>query len=112
MPGARYGWPKYFLHSNGIPTSIMGLYQLVRPMVAIVDGIVGMEGDGCHSSVRQSRTASWPRALTRSPLIASCARLMGFDPQKVGYLWLAGWAGVGQVDRVETRGAAVEQLQR
>jgi len=37
---------------------------------------------------------------------------MGFDPQKVGYLWLAGWAGVGQVDRVETCGGSVEQLRR
>jgi uncharacterized protein (DUF362 family) len=111
LPGARYGWPKNFLHINGIPTSIMGLYQLVRPMVAIVDGIVGMEGDGplFGTAVPHGVLAAGADPVA---VDSTCARLMGFDPQKVGYLWLAGWAGVGQVDRVETRGGSVGQLQR
>ncbi|MCX6032324.1 MAG: DUF362 domain-containing protein [Chloroflexi bacterium] len=111
VPGARYGWPKNMLHVNSIPASIVGLYQLVRPMVAIVDGIVGMEGDGplFGTGVPHGVLAAGADPVA---VDSTCARLMGFDPQKVGYLWLAGWAGVGQVERVETRGGSVEQLRR
>ena len=83
----------------------------MRPVVAIVDGIVGIEGDGplFGTGVPHGVLAAGADPVA---VDSTCARLMGFDPQKVGYLWLAGWAGVGQVDRVETRGATVAQLQR
>ena len=111
VPGAHYGWPKNLLHVNRIESSILGLYELVRPMVAVVDGIVGMEGDGplFGAAVPHGVLAAGADPVA---VDSTCARLMGFDPQKVGYLWLAGWAGVGQVDRVETRGGSVEQLRR
>ena len=46
MPGVYYGWPKNVLHYAGIPGSILDINAAVRPHLAIVDGIVGMEGDG------------------------------------------------------------------
>ena len=46
MPGVCYGWPKNVLHHAGIPQSILDINAAVRPHLAIVDGIVGMEGDG------------------------------------------------------------------
>ena len=46
MPGVCYGWPKNVLHHAGIPESILDIAATVRPHLAIVDGIVGMEGDG------------------------------------------------------------------
>ena len=46
MPGIVYGWPKNVLHVHGIPESILDINATVRPHFAIVDGIVGMEGDG------------------------------------------------------------------
>ena len=46
MPGVAYGWPKNVLHHAGIPGSILDINAAVKPALAIVDGIVGMEGDG------------------------------------------------------------------
>ena len=46
VPGAVYGWPKNLLHQHGIDDSIVDLVATVRPGLTIVDGIVGMEGDG------------------------------------------------------------------
>ena len=46
MPGVFYGWPKNVLHHAGIPGSILDINAAVRPHLAIVDGIIGMEGDG------------------------------------------------------------------
>ena len=41
-----YGWPKNELHWRGIENSIVDIAATRTPDLAIVDGIVGMEGDG------------------------------------------------------------------
>ena len=46
VPGAVYGWPKNLLHFRGIEQSIIDLTATIKPHLAIVDGIVAMEGDG------------------------------------------------------------------
>src|SRR5262249_4414443 len=46
LPGICYGWPKNELHWRGIPQSIIDIALTNTPHLAIVDGIVGMEGDG------------------------------------------------------------------
>jgi uncharacterized protein (DUF362 family) len=111
VPGARYGWPKNILHINGIPLSVMGLYQIVRPIVAVVDGIVGMEGDG---PLFGKPVMHGLLAVGADPLAvdATCAGLMGFSPDDVDHLNLGKWAGVGQVEAIEVRGAEPEDLQR
>src|SRR5207247_11012475 len=46
VPGAVYGWPKNLLHVRGIEQSIIDLTAAIKPQLTIVDGVVGMEGDG------------------------------------------------------------------
>ena len=46
MPGIYYGWPKNVLHHAGIENSILDINATLKPHFAIVDGIVGMQGDG------------------------------------------------------------------
>ena len=47
IPGSVYGWPKNALHWAGIHGSIFDINSsLPIPQFAIVDGIVGMEGNG------------------------------------------------------------------
>ena len=46
LPGICYGWPKNELHWRGIQNSIVDIALTRTPDLAIVDGIVGMEGDG------------------------------------------------------------------
>jgi uncharacterized protein (DUF362 family) len=111
VPGTRYGWPKNILHFNGITPSILGLYQTVRPMVSVVDGIVGMEGDG---PLFGAAVAHGLLAVGRDPVAvdATCARLMGFPWQDIPHLAAAGWTGVGQTTRIETRGASAQLIRR
>ena len=72
MPGSFYGWPKNVLHYAGLQEAILDIDATVRPQLAIVDGIVGMEGDGpimgdarsrrgCSSSERICRRSTPPR---------------------------------------------------
>lgn len=85
MPGIYYGWPKNVLHWAGIPQCILDLTATVRPHFAIVDGIVGMEGDGpIMGTPKAAGVLVMGRNLTA--VDATCARIMGIDPYKVSYL--------------------------
>jgi uncharacterized protein (DUF362 family) len=85
MPGIYYGWPKNVLHHAGIPQSILDIAATVRPHLAIVDGIIGMEGDG--PIMGTPKTAGVLVMGTNLPAVdATCARLMGIEPWHVTYL--------------------------
>jgi uncharacterized protein (DUF362 family) len=111
VPGCRYGWPKNMLHTNGLPLSVLGVYQTCPRVVAVVDGIVGMEGDGplFGEPVLHGLLAAGADPVA---VDATCCRLMGIPPMEIGHLLLADWAGVGQISKIELRGAAPKSLQR
>ncbi len=85
MPGIIYGWPKNVLHHAGIDQCILDIAATVKPHFAIVDGIVGMEGDGpIMGTPKEAGVLVMGRNLTA--VDATCARIMGIDPFRVKYL--------------------------
>src|SRR5262249_39612723 len=107
MPGICYGWPKNVLHYAGIGRSIVDINAAVRPHLAIVDGIVGMEGDG--PIMGTPRNAGVIVMGTNLPAVdATAARLMGFDPFRIEYLRHAsGRLGPIQERHIEQRGETI-----
>ncbi|MEQ1868457.1 MAG: DUF362 domain-containing protein [Vicinamibacterales bacterium] len=104
VPGAVYGWPKNLLHVHGIEQSIVDLTATIRPALSIVDGIVGMEGDG--PIMGRPRPVGVIAMGTDLPAVdATCARLIGLDPDKMPYLKVAS-EFIGNIDerRIEQRG--------
>lgn len=107
MPGVYYGWPKNVLHHNGIPESILDINATVRPHLAIVDGIIGMEGDGpIMGSAKQAGVLVMG---TNLPAVdATATRLMGIDPWRIPYLAAAsGRLGPIAERHVEQRGESI-----
>ena len=92
MPGIYYGWPKNVLHHAGIENSILDINATLKPHFAIVDGIVGMQGDGpIMGDPKQVGVLVMGRNL--AAVDATCCRIMGIDPFKVSYLERAdNWA--------------------
>ncbi len=90
VPGAIYGWPKNVLHWAGIHESILDINStLPIPQFAIVDGIVGMEGDG----PLQGEPKYCGALILGDDLVAvdaTAARLMQIEPTKITYLERAG----------------------
>ena len=111
VPGAVYGWPKNILHFRGIENSILDLVATVRPRLSIVDGIVGMEGDG---PIMGTARHVGVIAMGTDPVAvdATCARLIGFDPARIDYL-SKGSEFLGNIDegRIEHRGERLERYQ-
>ncbi len=88
LPGIKYGWPKNVLHHAGIPQTVFDINASLPKTVAVVDGIVCMEGDGpILGSPKPLGLLAVGTNLTA--VDATCARIMGLDPARVSYLKLA-----------------------
>jgi uncharacterized protein (DUF362 family) len=85
LPGEFYGWPKNIIHTAGINNTVFDINSTLHPHFAIVDGIVGMEGDGpIMGTAKKAGILAMGRNL---PAVdATCARLMGINPYKIRYL--------------------------
>ena len=111
VPGSVYGWPKNELHQIGIPQSIVELSRIFHNSFGIVDGIVGMEGNGpIQGTPKPAGVLVMGRNL---PAVdATCCRIMGIDPAKVEYLRLASEADLGKVEEsaIEQRGEKIADV--
>ena len=85
VPGGCYGWPKNVLHWAGIDNSVLDINATVRPDFAIVDGIVGMEGNG---PIQGMPKPCGVLILGDDPVAvdATGARVMGLLPEKIRYI--------------------------
>ena len=114
VPGIKYGWPKNTLHIQGIPAFLAELADsLPTRACAVVDGIVGLEGDG---PIFGNAVPSGALIVGTDLLAvdATCARLMGLEPKQIDYLDFAAWAGIGMIDesKIEIVGEPLARLRR
>lgn len=108
VPGNCYGWPKNVLHWAGISKSILDINSTVRPDFAIVDGIVGMEGNG---PIQGTPKLAGVLVAGDDPVAvdATSARIMGLVPERIDYLKRAALLlGNLRQDRIEQLGESIE----
>jgi uncharacterized protein (DUF362 family) len=111
VPGICYGWPKNELHWRGIDNSIVDIALTRTPDLAIVDGIIGMEGDGPLKGDAKPLGA----LIMGHDLVAvdaTCCRLMKLNPEKIGYLMLGHMKKLGRIAAAEIPqlGESIESL--
>lgn len=96
VPGGVYGWPKNVLHWAGIAESIADLHAAFPRQFAIVDGIVGMQGNG---PIQGSPKTAGVLVAGSDPVAvdATCCRVMQINPYYVPYLRLATGAVDAQI---------------
>jgi uncharacterized protein (DUF362 family) len=112
MPGIVYGWPKNVLHWAGLQGCIFDITATLKPHLAIVDGIVGMEGDGpIMGTPIQSNVIVIGKNL---PAVdATCARIMGIDPEKISYLkHSSGRIGAIKESNIDQRGENIQSARK
>jgi uncharacterized protein (DUF362 family) len=113
MPSMVYGWPKNLLHQRGIENSIVDINaSLPVPRFAIVDGIVGMEGNGpIQGTAKRSGFLAFGADFVA--VDATCARLMTIEPSRVEYLETAAeFLGNVAQERIDMLGEPVEALRQ
>jgi uncharacterized protein (DUF362 family) len=112
LPGSYYGWPKNLLHVAGINQTIVDINTTIRPQLAIIDGVVGMEGDGpIMGEPVEANVIVMGRSL---PAVdATCARIMGINPAKIRYIEVAAQHfGTIRESLIEQRGEPIASVQR
>jgi uncharacterized protein (DUF362 family) len=88
LPGLIYGWPKNVIHYAGIGETVVDINASLPKTIAIVDGVLCMEGDGPIMGTPK------PMGLIAvgqnlPALDATLARVIGLRPERVPYLALA-----------------------
>jgi uncharacterized protein (DUF362 family) len=110
VPGSCYGWPKNVLHWAGIDQAILDINAAVKPDFAIVDGIMGMEGNG---PIQGTPKPCGVLIFGDDPVAvdATCCRVMGLRPERIKYLASAGtMLGHINVDKIQQVGESVEAV--
>ncbi|HVO94056.1 MAG TPA: DUF362 domain-containing protein [Terriglobales bacterium] len=113
IPGTVYGWPKNILHWQGIHESILDINStLPLPQFAIVDGIVGMDGNGpLQGDPRASGVLIFGNDLVA--VDATAARVMMLEPSKIKYLAKAGdFLGNLERAKIEQVGEKIESVKQ
>jgi uncharacterized protein (DUF362 family) len=109
VPGNKYGRPKNILHWHGIQQSILDLCATVPIHFVIADAIMCMEGNGpLNGSPRWLGCV----VLADDPVgaDATCARLMGLEPDRVAHIHEAAkFLGNSSPDLVEQMGEVARQ---
>jgi len=88
------------------------LAQEVYPDLGVIDGFVGMEGNGpVGGTAFDSRVALASRDALAADIIAT--KIMGFDPKRVLYLTSLTEAGLGQgdIEKIKVLGTPMSQCQ-
>jgi uncharacterized protein (DUF362 family) len=113
LPGLCYGWPKNELHWRGIDNSIVDIALTRPPDLAIVDGIIGMEGDGPLNGTAKPLGAL---IMGVDPIAvdATCCRLMQLNPERVGYLLMGHRKRLGLLHEADIQqlGEGIDALAR
>jgi len=91
---------KKLVHREGLHRPLVDIAKVVRPNLNIIDGIIGLQGDGPCSSGKKIRSNV---LIASSDILAADVvgcRVMGIDPLDVEHIKLAAEAGIGSVDPV------------
>jgi uncharacterized protein (DUF362 family) len=107
---------KFALHQgyHGLNLNLYTLAKVIAPHLSVIDGFVGMEGSGPSSG----NPVDLRIAIASTDFLAAdsvATRIMGFDPDEVGYLYYCklGSLGAGDLDDIEIVGnASIEECRR
>ncbi len=93
-----------------LPQALVDINRVLQPRFAVMDGTVGLEGDGPKSGIPKEMNL----ILASGNLVgldAVGARLMGFDPINLGFLKLCSENGLGPMNGSLTiKGESVEDI--
>jgi uncharacterized protein (DUF362 family) len=109
VPGRIYGWPKNVLHWAGLQEAIVDVASAVRPELQIVDGIVGMEGNG---PIDGTPVPAGVLVFGTDPVAtdSTAALVMGLDPAGIWHLSEAGrFLGQSDLEQIEQVGEDPER---
>jgi uncharacterized protein (DUF362 family)/ferredoxin len=111
MKGVLPGIEKHVTHRKGLEKAIADLCSIIKPTLAVIDGIVG--GAGATSLMGKPVGSNLILAGNDPVAVDAVASyIMGFNPGEIGVLKYASMKGVGtaNIQNIKVRGEELENL--
>jgi len=94
-----------------LPQNLLRLAKIIPPHISVIDGFVGMEGNGPVHGIEKHLGI----AIASTDFVAAdsvCAKAMGFDPMDISYLYHGHQAELGKADlnEIEIIGDQIENV--
>jgi uncharacterized protein (DUF362 family) len=94
-----------------LPQNLVRLARLIPPHIGVIDGFIGMEGNGPARGNEKHLGV----AIASTDFVAAdavCAKVMGFEPMEVSYLYYGHQVGLGtpKLDNIEIVGSSIENV--
>jgi uncharacterized protein (DUF362 family) len=94
-----------------LPQNLLRIAKLVPPHISIIDGYIGMEGNGpVHGSEKHLGIAIASTDFVAADAV--CTKAMGFEPLDISYLFYGDQMGLGKanLDDIEIIGEPIEEV--
>jgi len=93
-----------------LPQNLVRLVKVVPPHIAVIDGYICMEGNGPVRGAEKHLGM----AIASTDFVAAdavCAKVMGFEPMEISYLYYGNKLGLGiaDLDEIEILGDSLEK---
>ena len=98
-------------HLKGISKVVTDINLVLRPVLTVIDGFVGMEGPGPISGtpVKTNLIISGKDVVATD---ATACRIMGINPHEIKHINRAYEKGLGQIDDIQVKGEQLEKIIR
>jgi uncharacterized protein (DUF362 family) len=96
-------------HARGIGKVIVDINSVIKPVLTVIDGFVGMEGRGPVDGTPVQMNL----IIASKDVVAADStgcRVMGIDPHSVAHIRRAQDKGLGNIDEVEVLGEKIEDV--
>jgi uncharacterized protein (DUF362 family) len=98
-------------HAKGISKVIVDINTVLKPVLTVIDGFVGMEGRGPTGGtpVKMDLIIAGKDVVATD---ATASRIMGFEPTEIAHIRRAYEKGLGNMNDVEVVGAKLDDVRR
>jgi uncharacterized protein (DUF362 family) len=98
-------------HAKGISRVIVDINTLIKPALTVIDGFVGMEGNGPvdGTPVKMDTIIAGKNVVA---VDSTGCRVMGIDPRSISHIRRAKEKALGNIDNIEVLGEKIENVSR
>lgn len=100
-------------HRNDIDAKVVDEYRIRQADLVITDAVIGMEGQGPHagSPIEMNLIIAGTDTVAVDAVTATC---MGFDPNEIPAIRIAGHDGLGEMDlaAIEVVGTPIDEVKK
>ncbi len=98
-------------HSRGISNVVVDINSVIKPVLTVIDGFVGMEGNGPINGT----PVKMDLIFTGKDVVATDAtacRVMGMNPYQIKHIRRAHEKGIGTIENIDVLGEKIENVTR